>query len=81
MDRGAVPGGAGGASTGGDGFGDERWYDLIVIPDDATSEICYAQRVEEESTGTVMAGLKAIIESKGLFCSVLSTAIAAVTSL
>ena len=72
MDRGAVPGGAGGASTGGDGFGDERWYDLIVIPDDATSEICYAQRVEEESTRTVMAGLKAIIESKGLFCSVYS---------
>ena len=33
-------------------FGDECWYDLIVIPDEATSEICYAQRVEEESTRT-----------------------------
>jgi hypothetical protein len=36
-------------------FQDERWYDLIVILDDATSEIYYAQLVEEESTVTVMA--------------------------
>src|ERR1700740_2468344 len=35
-------------------FQDERWYDLIVILDDATSEIYYAQLVEEESTATVM---------------------------
>jgi hypothetical protein len=27
-------------------FQDERWYDLIVILDDATSEIYYAQLVE-----------------------------------
>src|ERR1035438_4356161 len=39
-------------------FQDERWYDLIVILDDATSEIYYAQLVEEESTATVMAGLQ-----------------------
>jgi transposase len=32
-------------------FQDERWYDLIVILDDATSEIYYAQLVEEESDG------------------------------
>ena len=31
-------------------FQDERWYDLIVILDDATSEIYYAQLAEEEST-------------------------------
>ena len=31
-------------------FQDERWYDLIVILDDASSEIYYAQLVEEEST-------------------------------
>src|SRR5499427_1423316 len=37
---------------------DDRWYDLIVILDDATSEIYYAQLVEEESTRTVMAGLR-----------------------
>ena len=50
-------------------FGDQRWYDLIVILDDATSEIYYAQLVDEESTRTVMAGLRAVIETKGLFCA------------
>jgi hypothetical protein len=51
---------------------DERWHDLIVILDDATSEIYYAQLVEEESTRTVMAGLREVIETKGLFCSLYS---------
>src|SRR6266853_6042510 len=51
---------------------DERWYDLIVILDDATSEIYYAQLVEEESTVTVMAGLKEVIERKGVFCALYS---------
>src|SRR5271165_603051 len=51
---------------------DERWYDLIVILDDASSEIYYAQLVEEESTVTVMAGLRAVIEHKGLFCALYS---------
>jgi transposase len=53
-------------------FGDERWYDLIVILDDATSEIYYAQLVEEESTRTVMEGLRTVIGSKGLFCALYS---------
>jgi hypothetical protein len=53
-------------------FGDERWYDLIVILDDATSEIYYAQLVEEESTRTVMAGLRDVIETQGLFCALYS---------
>ena len=53
-------------------FCDERWYDLIVILDDATSEIYYAQLVEEESTRTVMAGLREVIENKGLFCALYS---------
>src|SRR5437763_6918367 len=47
-------------------FQDERWYDLLVILDDATSEIYYAQLVEEESTLTVMAGLKAVIAGPGV---------------
>jgi transposase len=51
---------------------DERWYDLIVILDDASSEIYYAQLVEEESTATVMAGLREVIECKGLFCALYS---------
>ena len=53
-------------------FQDERWYDLIVILDDATSEIYYAQLTEEESTVTVMAGLKEVIERKGVFCALYS---------
>src|SRR5579859_2890773 len=53
-------------------FQDERWYDLIVILDDASNEIYYAQLVEEESTATVMAGLKEVIERKGVFCALYS---------
>src|SRR6201982_2428435 len=53
-------------------FQDERWYDLIVILDDASSEIYYAQLVEEESTATVMAGLQEVIERKGVFCALYS---------
>jgi hypothetical protein len=48
---------------------DERGHDLIVILDDASSEIYYAPLVEEESTLTVMAGLKAVIQRKGAFCA------------
>ena len=43
-----------------------------MILDDATSEIYYAQLVEEESTSTVMAGLREVIESKGVFCALYS---------
>ena len=53
-------------------FCDDRWHDLIVIMDDATSEVYYAQLVAEESTGTVMAGLRAVIEQQGLFCALYS---------
>ena len=53
-----------------------RWMsvgiDLIVILDDATSEIYYAQLAPEETTFTVMAGLRAVIKRKGLFCSLYS---------
>ena len=40
-------------------FQDERRNDLIVILDDAPSEIYYAQLAEEETTATMMAGLRA----------------------
>ena len=53
-------------------FCDERWYDLLVLMDDATSEIYYAQLVEEESTRTVMTALREVIERKGLFCALYS---------
>jgi len=50
-------------------FQDERLYDLIVILDDVTSEIYYAQLVEEESTPTLLAGQKEVIEREGVFCA------------
>src|SRR5213594_3765636 len=53
-------------------FQDERWHDFLVILDDATSEIYYAQLVEEESTRTVMVALKDVVERKGLFCALYS---------
>jgi transposase len=53
-------------------FQDDRYYDLIVLLDDATSEIYYAPLVEEESTATVMAGVREVIERKGVFCSLYS---------
>lgn len=53
-------------------FQDERWYDLIVILDDATSEIYYAQLLEEEGTRTVMAALREVIEKRGIFCALYS---------
>lgn len=53
-------------------FCDHRWYDLLLIMDDATSEIYYAQLVEEESTRTVMAGLREVIEQQGVFCALYS---------
>src|SRR5713226_7510124 len=53
-------------------FQDERWYDLLVILDDANSEIYCAQLVEEEATVTVLAGLKEVIECKGVFCALYS---------
>jgi transposase len=51
-----------------------RWlggqqHDLLVILDDATSEIYYAQLVEEESTPTVLAALREVVEQRGIFCA------------
>lgn len=53
-------------------FQDERWFDLIVILDDATTEVYYAQLVEEESTRTMMTALREVIEQKGSFCALYS---------
>ena len=50
-------------------FQDQRWYDLIEVADDASSETYYAQLVEKESTRTVMAALKEGIEHQGRFCA------------
>jgi transposase len=53
-------------------FQDHRRYDLLVILDDATNELYYAQLVEEESTATVMTALREVIERKGAFCALYS---------
>jgi len=53
-------------------FQDDRYYDLLVILDDATSRIYYAQLVAEESTRTVMAALREVIQHEGLFCALYS---------
>lgn len=53
-------------------FQDDRYYDLVVILDDATGEIYYAQLVKEESTRTVMAAVREVIERQGVFCALYS---------
>jgi transposase len=52
-------------------FGDGRYWDLITIPDDATSEVYCAQLVEE-GTRTLMPALREVIGTKGLFCALYS---------
>jgi transposase len=53
-------------------FQDERYYDPISILDDATSEIYYAQLVQEEGTRTLLPALREVIEKRGLFCALYS---------
>jgi transposase len=50
----------------------ESYQDLIVVFDDATSEMYYARLVDEESTETVMAGLRQVIAERGVFCTLYS---------
>ena len=49
-------------------FQDGRYYDLITILDDATSEVYYAQLVEEEGTHTVMVAVREVVEKTRLVC-------------
>jgi len=53
-------------------FQDDRYYDLITILDDASSEIYYAQLVEEEGTRTLMPAVREVIEKRGIFCALYS---------
>jgi hypothetical protein len=53
-------------------FADGRKYELIVILDDATSEIYYAQLVEAESTRSMMQALREVVETRGIFCTLYS---------
>lgn len=47
-------------------------FDLVTVMDDATSEIYYARFVEQESTESVMAALRSVVERQGVFCSLYS---------
>jgi transposase len=53
-------------------FADSRRYDFLVIMDDATSEVYYAQLVEQEDTRSVLRALRQVIEKHGLFCALYS---------
>lgn len=53
-------------------FQDRRQPDLIVILDDATSRVYYAQLVEAESTLTVMAAIRHVVETEGWFAALYS---------
>jgi len=53
-------------------LGGEQWHDLLVVLDDATSEIYYAQLVEQESTATVLVALREVVEQRGIFCALYS---------
>ena len=44
-------------------------FDLVAVVDDADTDCYYAQLVPQESTPTVMAALREVIERYGLFCS------------
>lgn len=48
---------------------DNEHQDLLVIMDDANSEIYDMFLVEEEDTRTVMEAIKRVVEEKGIFCS------------
>lgn len=43
--------------------------DLVAFMDDANNRVYSAWLVEEESTRTVMAGLREVLEKRGLFCA------------
>ena len=53
-------------------LGGHRRFDLVTVMDDATSEIYYARFVDEESTESVMAALRSVVETQGVFCSLYS---------
>src|ERR1700675_39715 len=50
-------------------FADHRRYDLLVVLEDATGEIYYAQLVEQESTRTVLQALGEVVSRQGVFCA------------
>ena len=50
------------------------YQDLILMFDDADSEVYYAQLVAEESTNTVMAAIREVVGQQGVFNSLYTDA-------
>jgi hypothetical protein len=46
-----------------------RQEDLMLVMDDATNEVYWAEIVEEEDTRSTLRAVRGVIEKKGLFCS------------
>jgi hypothetical protein len=53
-------------------FADSRRFDFLVIMDDASSEVYYAQLVEQEDTRGVLRALRQVVEERGIFCALYS---------
>jgi len=51
------------------GWLEGRQDDLMLVMDDATNEVYWAELVEEEDTRSTMRAIRGVIEKKGLFCS------------
>ena len=49
-----------------------RMQDLVSVSDDATGEVYYGAFVEEENTRTILAALRAVVETQGVFCALYS---------
>ena len=45
---------------------DGRYYDMITILDDATSETYHAQLMVEEGTRTLMPAVRDVVEQRGM---------------
>jgi transposase len=49
--------------------GQDAELTMVVVMDDATSQVYDARLVKAESTRTVMAALRSVVKTQGLFCS------------
>lgn len=48
------------------------YQDLIIVMDDANNDVYYAKLVSEENTLECMLGLRHVVKTKGVFCSLYS---------
>src|SRR5207237_478864 len=53
-------------------LGAARRYDFLVVMDDATSKVYYAQLVAQEETRGVLRARRQVVAARGLFCALYS---------